>query len=155
MTRQFQCKGCHHERTEPESEHARKGYCSACNAKGVGLPQIKKVEKVEKYEARDGTLHDSLDLAEKHQLMQEVTTALRTCEGRTEQQARHLLSHFDIVRKGDKLPTKCEPRDADQGSHFGGYVLGFIVGASFKRSSFWSFFIGATLATSVMLYMFR
>lgn len=33
--------------------------------------------------------------------MSEVTTALSTCEGRSEQQARHLLSHFNIVRKGD------------------------------------------------------
>lgn len=141
MTRQFQCKGCHHERTEPESEHVCKGYCSACNAKGVGLPQIKKVEK---YEARDGTLHDSLDLAEKHQLMQEVTTALRTCEGRPENQARHLLSHFDIVRKGDKpegmfvVPATVEYRKAPN-----------VVCTTCY------FVIGATLATSVMLYLFR
>lgn len=135
MTRQFQCKGCHNECTEPESDHVCKGYCSACNARGVGLPQIKKVEK---YEARDGTLHDSLDLAEKHQLMQEVTTALCTCEGRPENQARHLLSNFDMVRKGDKPPAVIyAPATVKKVLHF------------------WSFFIGATLATSAMLYLFR
>lgn len=72
--------------------------CDACSAKGVGLRQIKKVEK---WEARDGTFHDSLEAAQTHQLMAEVTTALRACEGRPDSQARHLLSHFDIVRKGD------------------------------------------------------
>lgn len=134
MTRQFQCKGCHNECTEPESEHARKGYCSACNAKGVGLPQIKKVEK---YEARDGTLHDSFDLAEKHQLMQEVTTALRTCEGRPENQARHLLSHFDIVRKGDKLPTVIYSPTTLR-----------------KVLPFWSFFLGVASAALIQ-FVFR
>lgn len=98
MSIQFQCKGCNHERTEPESEHARKGFCVCCDAKGVGLQQIKKVEK---WEARDGTFHDSLEDAQTHQLMADVTTALRTCEGRPDSQARHLLSHFHIVRKGD------------------------------------------------------
>lgn len=98
MTLQFRCKGCRHECTEPESDHARNGFCATCNARGVGLPQIKKVEK---WEARDGTFHDSLDAAEKHQLMSEITSALRACEGRPDSQARHLLSHFDIVRKGD------------------------------------------------------
>ena len=135
MTRQFQCKGCRHERTEPESEHVCKGYCSACNAKGVGLPQIKKVEK---YEARDGTLHDSLDLAEKHQLKAELETALKVGEGYVQRQSVHLLSHFDIVRKGDKLPTVIYgPARVKKVLHF------------------WSFFIGAALATCMMLYLFR
>lgn len=98
MTLQFQCKGCNHGRTEPKSDHARKGFCVSCDAKGVGLRQIKKVEK---WEARDGTFHDSLEAAQTHQLMAEVTTALRTCEGRPDSQARHLLLHFDILRKGD------------------------------------------------------
>jgi hypothetical protein len=98
MTIQFRCKGCRYECTEPESDHARNGFCATCNARGVGLPQIKKVEK---WEARDGSFHDSLEAAQTHQLMAEVTTALRTCDGRPDSQARHLLSHFDIVRKGD------------------------------------------------------
>lgn len=135
MTIQFQCKGCHHERTEPESAHARNGYCIACNSKGVGLPQIKKVEK---YEARDGTLHDSIDLAEKHQLKAELETALKVGEGYVQRQAVHLLSHFDIVRKGDKLPTVIYgPATVKKVLHL------------------WSFFIGVALATSVMLYLFR
>lgn len=140
MTRQFQCKGCHNERTEPESEHVRKGYCGACNAKGVGLPQIKKVEK---YEARDGTLHDSFDLAEKYQLMRDLKDALGACKGREEDQARHLLSHFDIVRKGD------EPK--------GVFIVPAFSGpATVKKVlHFWSFFIGSALATCVMLYLFR
>jgi hypothetical protein len=101
MTLQFQCIGCNHERTEPESEHARKGICVSCDAKGVGLKQIKKVEK---WEARDGSFHDSLAAAEKYQLHRELQTALKTCEGYCDRQATHLLSHFDIVRKGDPLP---------------------------------------------------
>lgn len=72
-----------------------------CHAKGIGLPQIKKVEK---WEARDGTFHDSLAAAEKYQLHRELQTALKTCEGYCDRQATHLLSHFDIVRKGDPLP---------------------------------------------------
>lgn len=139
MTRQFQCKGCHNERTEPESEHVRKGYCGSCNAKGVGLPQIKKVEK---YEARDGTLHDSFDLAEKYLLTSELKTALRACDG-VENQVRHLLSHFDIVRKGD------EPKGVFIVPAFSGPA------AVKKVLHFWSFFIGAALATSAMLYLFR
>lgn len=98
MTLQFQCKGCNHDRTEPESEHAHKGFCATCNAKGIGLPQIKRVEK---WEARDGSFHDSLEAAEKYQLHRELQTALKTCEGYCDRQASHLLSHFDIVRKGD------------------------------------------------------
>ncbi|MGY2429567.1 hypothetical protein [Pseudomonas tolaasii] len=134
MTRQFQCKGCHHERTEPESEHPRKGYCSACNAKVIGLPQIKKVEK---YEARDGTMHDSFELAEK-QLMRDLKDALGACKGREEDQAGHSLYHFDIVRKGDKLPSVIYgPATVKKVLHL------------------WSFFIGAAIATSVMLYLFR
>ena len=98
MTFQFQCKGCNHERTEPESDHARKGFCVSCDAKGVGLRQIKKVEK---WEARDGSFHDSREAAEQHQLKAELETALKVGEGYVQRQATHLLSHFDIVRKGD------------------------------------------------------
>lgn len=140
MTLQFRCKGCYHERTEPESEHADNGYCGLCDAKGIGLLQIKKVEK---YEARDGTLHDSLELAEKHQLMRELKDALSACKGREEDQARHLLTHFSIVRKGDEVPK---------------VIYGPVTNAPHpakKVLHFWSFFIGAAIATSVMLYLFR
>ena len=99
MTLQFLCKGCRHERTEPESDHARKGYCTGCNASGIGLPQI---HKVDKWEARDGSLHDTLSAAKQHQLMADLTTALRAWDGYPDHQSRHLLSHFDITRKGDK-----------------------------------------------------
>lgn len=98
MILQFRCKGCNHESTEPETDHARKGYCMNCHAKGIGLPQIKKVEK---WEARDGTFHDSREEAEQHQLKAELETALKVGEGYVQRQAAHLLSHFDIVRKGD------------------------------------------------------
>lgn len=98
MSLQFQCKGCNHERTEPESEHARRGFCAACNAAGIGLPQIKLVEK---WEARDGSFHDSREAAEQHQLKAELETALKAGEGYVQRQALHLLSHFDIRRKGD------------------------------------------------------
>lgn len=98
MTFQFQCKGCSRERTEPESEHARKGFCAACNANGIGLPQIKRVEK---WEARDGSFHDSREAAEQHQLKAELETALKVGEGYVQRQALHLLSHLDIRRKGD------------------------------------------------------
>lgn len=101
MTLQFQCKGCNYERTEPQSEHARKGFCAACNANGIGLPQIKRVEK---WEARDGSFHDSREAAEQHQLKAEIEAALKVGEGYVQRQAMHLLSHFDIVRKGDLLP---------------------------------------------------
>ena len=134
MTLQFQCKGCNHEQTEPESDHARKGFCISCDAKGVGLPQIKKVEK---WEARDGTFHDSLEAAQTYQLMLEIKIALGVHEGR-EAQARHLLSHFNIVRKGDGVARVI----------YGPTVVK-------KVLHFWSFFIGAAIATSVMLYLFR
>lgn len=98
MTIQFRCKGCNHERTESESDHARKGFCVSCDAKGVGLQQIKKIEK---WEARDGTFHDSREAAQQHQLKVELETALKVGEGYVQRQAMHLLSHFDIVRKGD------------------------------------------------------
>lgn len=96
---QFRCEGCKHERNESESEHTLKGFCSSCNAKGVGLCQVRKVEK---WEARDGTFHDSLQAAERHQLMKDLRDALSACEGRPEDQARHLLLHFDIVRRSEK-----------------------------------------------------
>lgn len=65
------------------------------------MSELKQIKRVEKWEARDGTFHESLEAAQTYQLISEVTTALRTCEGRPDSQARHLLSHFDIVRKGD------------------------------------------------------
>lgn len=102
------------------------------------MSELKQIKKVEKWEARDGTFHDSLEAAQNYQLMSEVTTALRTCEGRSEQQARHLLSHFNMVRKGDELPKVI----------YGPTVVK-------KVLHFWSFFIGAAIATSVMLYLFR
>lgn len=138
MTIQFQCKGCNNERTEPD--HARKGFCVSCDAKGVGLPQIKKVEK---WEARDGTFHDSLENAERYQLKAELETALKVGEGYVQRQAAHLLSHFDIVRKGDTPKILYGPA-LNTPHHRPKKVL-----------HFWSFFIGATIATSVMLYLFR
>lgn len=140
MTLQFQCKGCNHEQTEPESDHARKGFCISCDAKGVGLPQIKKVEK---WEARDGSFHDSLEDAERYQLKAELETALKVGEGYVQRQAAHLLSHFDIVRKGDTPKVWYGP------------VLNTPHHRPKKVLHFWSFFIGATIATSVMLYLFR
>jgi hypothetical protein len=110
MTIQFRCKGCRHECTEPESDHARKGFCVSCDAKGVGLPQIKKVEK---WEARDGTFHDSQEAAEQHQLKAELETALKVGEGYVQRQAAHLLSHFDIVRKGDMPKVFIAPATVD------------------------------------------
>lgn len=129
------CKHCHRTVQQHGGE-----ICDACSAKGVGLRQIKKVEK---WEARDGTFHDSLEAAQTHQLMAEVTTALRTCEGRPDSQARHLLSHFDIVRKGDTPKVWYGP------------VLSIPHHRPKKVLHFWSFFIGAAIATSVMLYLFR
>lgn len=107
------------------------------------MSELKQIKKVEKWEARDGTFHDSLEAAQTYQLMSEVTTALRTCEGRSEQQARHLLSHFSIVRKGDEVPK---------------IIYGPVTNAPYpakKVLHFWSFFIGAAIATGVMLYLFR
>lgn len=140
MTLQFQCKGCNNERTEPESDHARKGFCVSCDAKGVGLPQIKKVEK---WEARDGSFHDTLEDAERYQLKAELETALKVGEGYVQRQAAHLLSHFDIVRKGDTPKVWYGPV-LKTPNHRPKEVL-----------HFWSFFIGTTIATSVMLYLFR
>lgn len=65
------------------------------------MAELKQIKKVEKWEARDGSFHDTLEAAQTYQLMTDLTTALRTCEGRPDSQARHLLSHFDILRKGD------------------------------------------------------
>lgn len=97
------------------------------------LPQIKKVEK---WETRDGTFHDSPEDAERYQLMLELKIALGVHEKR-EDQARHLLLHFDIVRKGDTPKVIYGPTIVKKVLHF------------------WSFFIGAAIATSVMLYLFR
>lgn len=132
MTLQFQCKGCNHERTEPESEHARKGFCASCDAKGVGLNQIKKVEK---WEARDGSFHDTLEAAQRHQLMSELKQALQACQSRPEDQAQHLLCHFDIVRKGDAPKVIYRAVPAAQRGHPKFY------------SFFWGCVLTATLGT--------
>lgn len=134
MTLQFQCKGCNHERTEPESDHARKGFCVSCDAKGVGLPQIKKVEK---WEARDGSFHDSLEAAEQHQLKAELEAALKAGEGYVQRQAAHLLSHFDIVRKGDvpKVfygPVTNAPYPEEKVMHFWSFFWGCALTAAFS-----------------------
>lgn len=65
------------------------------------MSELKQIRKVEKWEARDGTFHDSLEAAQTYQLMRDLKDALGACKGREEDQARHLLSHFNIVRKGD------------------------------------------------------
>lgn len=65
------------------------------------LPQIRLVEK---WQARDGSFHDSREEAEEHQLKSELELALTVGQGYPNRQATHLLSHFDIVRKGD-VPT--------------------------------------------------
>jgi len=97
----FICHGCSYNVQEDDTGH--KGYCNHCHAKGVGLPQIKKVEK---WQARDGSYHDSREAAEEHQLKAELETALKVGEGYVQRQATHLLSHFDIVRKGDAPKQK-------------------------------------------------
>lgn len=91
------CKYCHRTVMQHGGE-----VCDACYAKGIGLPQIKRVEK---WQARDGSYHDSLEGAQKHQLQTELETALRACSGYPDRQAQHLLSHFDIRRKGEVPPN--------------------------------------------------
>ena len=102
------------------------------------MSELKQIKKVEKWEARDGTFHDSLEAAQTYQLMRDLQDALGACKGREQDQARHLLSHFNIVRKGDELPKVI----------YGPTVVK-------KVLHFWSFFIGAAIAASVMLYLFR
>lgn len=68
------------------------------------MSELKQIKKVEKWEARDGSFHDTLEAAQRHQLMSELKQALQACQSRPEDQAQHLLCHFDIVRKGDPLP---------------------------------------------------
>lgn len=75
------------------------------------MSELKQIRKVEKWEARDGTFHDSLEAAKTYQLMRDLKDALGACKGREEDQARHLLSHFNIVRKGD-TPATVEYRKA-------------------------------------------
>lgn len=104
--------------------------------------ELKQIKKVEKWEARDGTFHDTLEVAQNYQLMRDLKDALGACKGREEDQARHLLSHFSIVRKGDEVPK---------------VIYGPVTNAPYpakKVLHFWSFFIGAAISTSVMLYLF-
>lgn len=107
------------------------------------MSELKQIKKVEKWEARDGTFHDSLEAAQTYQLMRDLQDALGACKGREEDQARHLLSHFDIARKGDTPKIWYGP------------VLNTPHHRPKKVLHFWSFFIGAAIATSVMLYLFR
>ena len=91
------------------------------------LPQIRLVEK---WQARDGSFHDSREEAEDHQLKSELELALTVGQGYPNRQATHLLSHFDIVRKGD-IPN-------------GSYIATPQRPES-SRFNFWSFFWGSTV----------
>lgn len=103
MAVEYICKGCRHCRIDLP-EDIEDGLCPHClNRRDFPI------RKVEKWEARDGTFHDSPQAAKSHQLMKDIRDALSACQGRPEDQARHLLFHFDIVRRGDTsvrpLPT--------------------------------------------------
>ncbi len=102
----FQCKGCRHERTEDDSPDARQGFCESCVAIGKNL---KPIVQVRKWQARDGSYHDTLELAEQHQLRSELEAALKACDGYVQRQATHLLSHFNITRKGERAPLPIPP----------------------------------------------
>lgn len=108
------------------------------------MSELKQIKKVEKWEARDGTFHGSLEAAQTYQLMSEVTTAWRTCEGRSEQQARHLLSHFNIVRKGDEkvitLPILTPPHITE------GFRPAFLM---------WGGFFAGSVLTGLIMYGLR
>ena len=102
----FQCQGCRHERTEDDTPDARQGFCTSCVASGKSL---KPIVQVRKWQARDGSYHDTLRLAEEHQLRQELETALKVGDGYVQRQAAHLLSHFNIARKGERAPLPIPP----------------------------------------------
>jgi hypothetical protein len=95
------------------------------------VSELKQIKRVEKWEARDGTFHDSLEAAQTYQLMRDLKDALGACKGREEDQARHLLSHFNIVRKGDtpKQPPPPPPlRNPNAGhDHSGVFVWVFVM----------------------------
>jgi hypothetical protein len=88
---------------------------------------------VEKWEARDGTLHDSLEAAEEHQLKAELEKALKVGEGYAQRQAMHLLSHFDIKRKGDApkgvmfLPVPPAPDYKSSVYFWAGFVISAVL----------------------------
>lgn len=132
MTIEFTCKGCRNFTREPESEATRRKICMHCNARGIDLPQLRKVEK---WEARDGSLHDSAEAAADYQLRTEIETALRAVDRDIHSQVRHLLSHFDVRRKGDAassvvlLPAYTEPTAKGAVCYFIQYAATLALGA--------------------------
>ena len=129
---EFTCKGCRHFTREPESEATRRKICMHCNAQGIDLPQLRKVEK---WEARDGSLHDSAEAAADYQLRTEIARALKASDRHVDDQARHLLSHFDVRRKGDAvssvvlLPAYAEPTAKGAVFYFIQYAATLTLGA--------------------------
>ena len=101
----------------------------------IEVTELKQIKKVEKWEARDGSFHDSLEAAQRHQLMSELKQALSACQSRPEDQAQHLLCHFDIVRKGDAPKVIYSAVPAAQRGHPKFY------------SFFWGCVLTATLGT--------
>lgn len=81
-------------------------------------------EKVEKWVARDGSLHDSEQDAERHTLRGELAQAIKAgldSPGRElalDSAAGHVLYYFEVWRKADAPPARLVPlvrRQADPG----------------------------------------
>lgn len=95
-------------------------------------------EKVEKWVARDGSLHDSEQDAERYMLRCELAQAIKAgLDGPTKDAAGNVLYHFDVWRKVDAPPARFTPTPVKPARRFP-----------------WGVFWGATLATAYMMWVF-
>jgi len=102
-------------------------------------------QSVTKWVARDGSLHDSALSAEEYTLRSELAQAISVGDGSpagAAKSAAQVLVHFEVWRRGDPLPERFESAPV-------------AVPTPSIRFLFWSFFAGATIATTIMLYLFR
>lgn len=96
-------------------------------------------EKVEKWVARDGSLHDSEQDAERHTLRGELAEAIKAGldspgrETTPDAAAGHVLYHFEVWRKADAPPSRLVPPVVKTARQF---QMGFLWGAAF--ASVWT-----------------
>lgn len=129
MAIEYICKGCRHCRIDLP-EDIEDGLCPHCLNK-------RDFPRREKWEARDGTLHDSLAAAKNHQMSKDLRDTLTACEGRPEDQARHLLLHFDIVRRSEtNAQLTIEHRKVRNNVFY--FVSGTLIGCVLTQLYIWA-----------------